>query len=245
MAARRPATQAQWSSCPAKVSLPDNEVHVWAVSLDVAENIVTQLSSSLSTDERQRASCFRFEVDRRRFIVARGKLRQLLARYVAQSPSELAFRYGANGKPALINSGLLQMEFNVSHSCDMAVYAFCCRRPVGVDVEELRPLSDLDQMAGQFLSPEQIARINQCSDDERFQEFYRCWTRYEAVFKCTGEGIATEMDREKAMENFNGRVQEFEPAENFIGAVAVMGKDFEIKFWREDATDDGTIEPLR
>jgi 4'-phosphopantetheinyl transferase len=204
-----------------------------ALSLVADENAVEQLSTFLSADELQRASCFRFQCDRRRFIVARGRLRQYLADYTSQHPSSLSFCYGDKGKPSLMTSASSRVEFNVSHSGDVALYAFSRNRPIGIDVEKVCPLTELEQLAGQCLSRDQIARINQLHGDEKFREFYRCWTRYEALVKCTGEGIATELDREQLIKNFNGSLLELNPSEEFIGALAVSGGDFEVKLWTE------------
>src|ERR1700722_9480355 len=92
--------------------------------------------------------------DRNRFVVARGVLRELLGRYLQQSPESLAFSYGPHGKPALsgeyASSGLW---FNLSHSAGLAVYAIARERNLGIDVEHIRPESAGDEIAERFFSP--------------------------------------------------------------------------------------------
>jgi 4'-phosphopantetheinyl transferase len=137
-----------------------SEVRCWSVRLDVAPEA---FYATLSADERSRAARFRFERDRRRFIVARGALRGLLGRLLGTAPSELQFVYNSFGKPALSpESGGL--KFNLSHSADLALVAIATDREVGVDVEHLRP------------------------DEPR--TFFEEWTKQEAYVKARGEGLS-------------------------------------------------------
>ena len=90
-----------------------DEVHVWWVDLASLAPRLGPLGALLSTAERERAERLRFEVHRRRFVLARGALRSILAGYTGRDPGELAFVEGAHGKPSLDGDG---PRFNVSHS---------------------------------------------------------------------------------------------------------------------------------
>ena len=83
------------------LTLASGEVHVWRAVLNPPVSCVEQLQRLLSADELQRAWRFHFPRDRRRFIVARGVLRDILSRYLRVPPAALAFRYSVYGKPAL------------------------------------------------------------------------------------------------------------------------------------------------
>ena len=96
--------KALWKAGPAP-ELRAGDVHVWLARLDLAESHVTQLRCLLSDDEQTRADRFYFERDRRRFVVARGTLRSVLAQYVKRPPENIQFGYEAAGKPYLISSG--------------------------------------------------------------------------------------------------------------------------------------------
>jgi hypothetical protein len=74
-------------------------IEVMVARLDEPTEAVAALAGSLSEEEASRAARLRFERDRRRFIVARARLRQLLAARL--SPEAVEFVYGKNGKPAL------------------------------------------------------------------------------------------------------------------------------------------------
>src|SRR6266700_198957 len=90
-----------WRPSATTLTLPPGTVHIWQASLDPPAASVTQLEQLLADDERARAARFRFERDRRRFIVARGILRSLLARYTNCPGAHIVFSYSTKGKPAL------------------------------------------------------------------------------------------------------------------------------------------------
>ena len=76
-------------------------MQVWRAALDVSPGRLAALAGTLAADERARAERFRSPTDRTRFIVARGLLRAILARYLDRDPAAIAFRYNAYGKPSV------------------------------------------------------------------------------------------------------------------------------------------------
>src|SRR5436305_11150083 len=89
---------------------------VVASRLDVEPEAVRASSALLSDSERERSGRFASDRDRKRYIVARATLRQLLGARLDVKAGEIELVYGFHGKPALgqrfANSGL---RFNVSH----------------------------------------------------------------------------------------------------------------------------------
>src|SRR5262245_37170099 len=82
--------------------LTNRRVLVWTAVLDdTAGRRFEQLARLLSSDESQRARRFRFERDRKRFIVCRGVLREILGTYLGKNPEAIVFSYGPQGKPYL------------------------------------------------------------------------------------------------------------------------------------------------
>ena len=116
----------------AGASLEDGAVDVWEVLLDEAG--LEAPPSILSPDELARASRFVQEVHRQRFVARRATLRNLLAFYLSRSPAEIVFAYGPKGKPFMPEG---EIEMNLSHSVDRALFAFS-KWPVGVDIERVR-----------------------------------------------------------------------------------------------------------
>lgn len=145
----------------------------------------------LAAHERREAARLRFAHDRRRFLVRRGLLRAILARYVGGDPAELAFVHGAHGKPALAYG---EVQFSTSHSGDLALYAVSGNRRLGVDVERLRPVPGALSIARCLFAPSEVAALEELPDDERDEAFLRCWVRKEAYVKGRGEGLACPLD---------------------------------------------------
>ncbi|HEY2158143.1 MAG TPA: hypothetical protein VGH33_21115, partial [Isosphaeraceae bacterium] len=133
------------------------EVHVWRVALDRADDMLARLGSTLSDDERARGERFRSERDRARFLVSRAALRAILSRYAGRPAAALAFLAGPHGKPSLAGAGAI--EFNLSHSGDLALVAVAAGVRVGVDVEQLREMDDRDAIVRRFFSAREQAEL--------------------------------------------------------------------------------------
>lgn len=220
----------------------DDAVEIVVSRLDVGLEVVRELVALLSRAERQRASRLVFDDDRRRFIVARARLRQLLAARLGVQPESVELTYGMHGKPSLArrfaDSGL---RFNLSHSDDVAVYALSHRREIGIDVEPVRVIADADSIAARFFSRRENEAYLALDPRDKPQGFFNCWTRKEAFIKALGDGLYHPLDRfdvslapgEPAMilrvENTPGhdcgwRMESFSPAPGFVAAVVTESR---------------------
>jgi 4'-phosphopantetheinyl transferase len=194
------------------------EVHVWSAWLNQSEKVISELDKILSPDERERASRFLREKSRLEFIVSRGLLRKILAQYTNLETSDLIFIYSENGKPSLAPQLRRSLFFNVSHSAGLVLFAFSAQCEVGIDVEQIRPISEADEIAERFFSHEEALKIK--AETERKSEiFYQLWTRKEAFLKCSGTGIAHGLHQRMAMNET--LICDFVPEENYIAALAV------------------------
>ncbi|MEO0531451.1 MAG: 4'-phosphopantetheinyl transferase superfamily protein [Planctomycetota bacterium] len=153
-------------------------------TLDVATDRLDALHAHLSDDERERAAKFTREDPRRRFIAARGTLRERLAERLSAEPAELVFAYGPMGKPSVCDAP--ELHFNLAHSADLAICALA-DEPVGIDLERIRPMKNAQGLARRWFHPEEIARIENAADP--LHEFFRTWTMKEAVLKLIGVGV--------------------------------------------------------
>ena len=134
----------EWPPGPLSPKLRADEVHLWRASLDCGSSVLSRLEATLSPDEIARADRFVFETDRSHFVMGRGILRELLGSYLMLSPAALQFSYGIHGKPALeLESGGSSLQFNLSHSGGLAVYAFSYGRKLGIDVSVFDPSSQV------------------------------------------------------------------------------------------------------
>ena len=169
--------------------LASGEVHVWRTDLH-SEAHAQNLEQLLSPDEIQRVSRFRFAEHRRRFIIARGCLRELLSAYLGIKGCEVSFTYSREGKPALAPRHHSKIFFNVSHSADVAVFAFTTERSIGVDVEMIRHDVDTDGIPKRFFSSGEQKMLAELDGEAKFRGFFNCWTRKEAYVKAVGSGLS-------------------------------------------------------
>jgi 4'-phosphopantetheinyl transferase len=241
----------RWLEPPPTVTLEANELHVWRARLDQQPAVyLARLRELLSPDEQQRAGRFYFPHHRERYIVARGTLRILLGRYLNLLPETLSFTYGPQGKPALANeiNGPEPLHFNVAHSEHVALYGFIWGRPVGVDVEYIRSMKDMDQMAARFFSAVEYQAWQTVPAEQQDQAFFNCWTRKEAYIKVIGEGLSHPLDRfvvtlrpgepgrllsvdENSALAEKWQMQALHPAADFAAAVAVEGGWQRLRCW--------------
>jgi len=225
-------------------SLESGEVHVLSVDLDAEPEPFLAL---LSEPERERAARFHFDIHRRRYVVAHGSLRRILADELGVDPDGLAFSEGERGKPGL--PAHADLEFNLSHSASCALVALTRAAPVGVDVEERRPIEHAVTIARRYFSPAEIVAFDALPEPERIPAFYRCWTRKEAYLKATGEGLSLPLvgfdvtlapdesarflrvdDRHEPETGWS--LHDMSPAGNYAAAMALERTDVSVRAWR-------------
>ena len=226
----------------AVTSFAGGMVEVISVGLDAERAAPGELAQCLSDAERLRASRFVFDRDRRRFIAGRARLRHLLASRLGVQPDAVELVYGPHGKPGLSRRFAdADLRFNVSHSEDVAVYAFSRGCEIGVDVEVVRALSDADDIAARFFSRRECEAYLALGPRDKPVGFFNCWTRKEAFIKAIGDGLYHPLDcfdvslapSEPARilrvgdtpgEECAWRVESFVPVPGFVAAVVIENR---------------------
>ena len=213
------------------VRLPPCEVHVWCVALDVSPEVAAGLYVTLSQDERDRAARRRFAMDRRRWAVARGALREILGRYLGMDPARLSFVYNAFGKPELGLTCGKRLTFNLSHSAGYALVAITGNADVGVDLEYIRPELDHMDIARCFFSAAEVDQLNRVPRHAQSHAFFESWTKREAYVKARGEGLdwggaPSETTPERRWSLFT-----ILPAPGYVGALVVEGNGWLLRQW--------------
>ena len=222
-----------WSDIPKRPLLAAGECQLWLAWLD--EEDPDSLRGFLSEDERLRAGRLRGPRSADRFTAARGILRQLLGCYLACRPESLVFLYGPLGKPELAGESQMGLSFNVSHSGGLAVFAIANGLEVGVDIEEIHPVSDLEATASIFLSQDELAEFEALPADGKLERFFTLWTYKEAVLKALGYGFTNpardilgtfcQPDQQGTVQNVtvqNKRLTLLTPAQGFKGALVCL-----------------------
>jgi 4'-phosphopantetheinyl transferase len=193
-------------------------IDVETLRLEAEPQAVRALASWLSDEELKRAGRLKFERDRRRFIVARARLREQLGARLGQRPDEVKLATGARGKPFVVDNA--ELRFNVSHCEELAVLAFARGCELGVDVEAVRTLPNADALAARIFSPREYEAYAALEPAARLSAFFSAWTRKEAYVKALGEGFYLPLDRIDAAQPASGwHVESFNPAAGFIAAV--------------------------
>jgi len=177
-----------WQPPPPNPILGPKEVHLWRVSLRHPPFPIELLYRQLAESEIDRAQRYRFERDRRRFIVARGMLRVILARYTGLAPRHIQFTIHAHGKPSLAQHP--HLAFNASDSGEWMALGVTLNRRIGVDIEQIRDGVASMDIAERFFSPREVAALRALPPEEQKAAFFRCWTRKEAFIKAIGEGLS-------------------------------------------------------
>jgi 4'-phosphopantetheinyl transferase len=225
--------------------LERDAVHVWAARLDTRQELIDRFWKILDQEERQRANRFRFDTFRTRFILAHGFLRELLGRYLDIDARKIIFERDSYGKPHVVDR---EFEFNLSHSGALAVIAVSASSKVGVDVEKIRPLPDLDAIARRLFTRAEYAQICASPPNRRVDTFFTCWTRKEAFIKALGKGLSIPLDSFEipldhgvlnrpicAPGNLGGpglwRLSDLPSLEGYVGAVVAEGQSHSLPTW--------------
>ena len=196
-------------------------IELWVAFLDAAQPEVDRHRALLSCEELRRAAGYRFDADRRRFIVGRGILRLLLGRELALAPERLELRRAPNGKPILHRGGRAGPGFNLSRAGELVVVALARDgTAVGVDVERVRELP-WEPVADQFYSPAEQASLSALPAGGRAEGFLRCWTRKEAYLKATGDGLSRSLrDVDLSSVPMGWTLRDLTPQPGYVGALA-------------------------
>jgi 4'-phosphopantetheinyl transferase len=186
---------------PQRVPIAAEEVQVWHAPLDVSPSEVARLEYILAPDELFRASRFRYATDRQRFVTCRGRLREMLSRYLGESPREIELCYGPHGKPQLKPAdGSHPLRFNVSHSAGLGAFAFSLDREVGIDIEHFQVDFAWEDIARSLFSAEEVSVMQSLPVSDRYVAFLSAWTCREARAKARGDGLAHAFERSETAE---------------------------------------------
>jgi 4'-phosphopantetheinyl transferase len=230
-----------WSPAAKDLTLQNGEVHIWLACLDVDPQQRIRLRSYLNEEEVSRAERFVFPRDRDHFIVARGRLRELVGRYLRCAPNVVQFKTGRYGKLSLLDD-LDPLRFNLSHSNSLALYGFCLGRELGIDTEKIRPGFAGEGIAARYFSAAEQKELAEVPNELRDTAFFLCWTRKEAYIKAHGGGLQIPLDsfdvslkpgqpeQLRSMDSGRWSMRSFVPAPEFLAAIITEGEIQSVRF---------------
>jgi 4'-phosphopantetheinyl transferase len=235
-----------WTVPPLEPQLSDQEIHIWQADLLRLDAGVETLTPLLSPDEQQRAARFRFEHDRRKYILCRGILRTILSQYLQRDPIALTFDYGKYGKPSL--TGCQALSFNLAHAGDRALYAVTQHHAIGVDIEQLRFVEYAEQIVSRYFSSAEKQAFQSLPENQQQLAFFRAWTGKEAFLKAIGSGLSLPLDQvavtllpsqparlvglPAGYLIHQWQLHQFVPSEDYVGAIVLPQKPFELYYWQ-------------
>ncbi len=238
------------------LSLPNGEIHVWQASVNPEALREAELLRALSSQEQARADRFRFRKDHDLFIIGRSMIRALLSGYLGCLPQEIRFDYSPYGKPELPTDLKTDLEFNLSHSHELVLFAVTRGRKIGIDVEYMRANATDGAVARQVFSAQEFAVFLALPSHLQQRAFFNGWTRKEAFIKAKGEGLSMPLNqfdisldpretpkflsiRPDATEIKRWSLRDLELPDGYVGAIAVESQDRRLKRFRWPGFHEG------
>jgi 4'-phosphopantetheinyl transferase len=176
-----------------RLSPPVTGVHVWWCSLRPSRAALESREHALSGAERDRAARFGNALLRERYVMGRGALREILAAELGITPSSVEIVRGVRGRPQLAPPA--DLDFNVSHTADVAIVGIVRGARIGVDVERLDRTINVSGIARKFLSVSERAALALLNAESARRRVLTLWTCKEAMSKATGDALSAPFDR--------------------------------------------------
>ena len=166
--------------------LVSGQVHLWIADIQVWLPEKGALLRTLDEEEVQRLERYKVHTKQEQFLACRGITRMILAAYLQQDPADIQFTTNKAGKPFLVDQ---QVQFNLSHSGSYLLLGVTYFDRIGVDIQEVYPISSMDKVIKSNFSGQEVAYLDSHPPDLRQELFFSIWTANEAYLKALGEGF--------------------------------------------------------
>lgn len=219
-------------------------VQIWSIDLDAKDSIRDACLNALSEKEQKNISFFKFKRVQENYIISQGGLKLLLSNYLNIPTSEVKLGKHKKGKPYSVDNP--QLHFNMSNSGKKVVYAFSMDEELGIDLEQLRALHDLNELIQKNYTKKEQEYINKRADQVSFR-FFKFWTIKEAYLKAIGVGMRIPPEHlEFTVQNGNYQLQSIQGVpvdldqdawnfkhftlenESYVGTLAIKNPDASI-----------------
>ncbi len=230
----------------------DGEIHLWYSLLDQPDDIINYFWAILSKEEKDRISKYKFKSLRNRHTVSKGLLKSFISNYLNIEPEEINFVQNEYGKPMLqpeLNE--IDLQFNVSHSKHLGMFAFTKAHELGIDVESIQETPNLNEIIAMCFSDFEKEWFYKSEPGLQKELFYKVWTGKEAFIKAIGTGLSFplkeiefKINSKKIIEfkSINGDLSHrqkwdiftFNPIPNFISSLVVETNGLKIRRYSWD-----------
>jgi 4'-phosphopantetheinyl transferase len=239
-----------FAPAPSDLVLSTDEIHIWIADLDQSRHHLKSLVQTLSPEEHLRAKNYHFERDRTRYLLKHGILRTIAGNYLCVEPGTLHFQSGKYGKPSVDEiPGKRTIQFNLSHSNGVALFAFSRNHEVGVDIEHIRDMPEMEPIVERSFSLEEKKDFRSLPESQKREAFFNGWTRKEAFVKASGYGLFQSLNtfdvslipgepaellriKGNSREACRWSIDSVELAPHYAGAFAVKSHSIAIKRWQ-------------
>lgn len=166
-----------------RIHVDETRIDIWPLWLRESHDDMAVLGRR----EVARAQRLRIATKRQQYVAAQTALRRILEFYVGIPAAALRFTYGENGKPQLAPA--TGVEFNLTHSGELAVVAVGRGGRLGVDVEDRRRGRPFLRLARRYFSTPEYRWLEALPESRQTAGFYRLWVLKEAYLKAVGTGL--------------------------------------------------------
>jgi 4'-phosphopantetheinyl transferase len=229
------------------IEIEDNHIHVWQARIDTSSGFPEEILNTLSQDERERAHKFQFQKDREHYILRHYQLRLILSKYCGCQPHEIKFRYNSYKKPFIFMPEFKEIKFNISFSHDLMLVGLNKHKDIGIDIEKVHEIHDLETLAVNNFSSQELKALNENLD--KTKTFFTIWTRKEAFIKATGKGMYYPLKSfcvniistgscerpvifNRPIKSRLWRIAELITSEGYIASLAIKSNKFQISYFQ-------------
>jgi 4'-phosphopantetheinyl transferase len=178
---------------PALITDLADNAHVWVLATDTVTDPerLAENAALLSPEETARLNRFRFDADRRLYLLSHAMLRRVLSAYAEVDPAAWLFNLQAAGRPEIDGPDPgLPLRFNLTHTRGLAACVVTQTVDCGVDAEALSVRRHAMGIAARMFADQELVVLRGLQGQAFLEQFYACWTLREAYCKARGSGLA-------------------------------------------------------
>jgi 4'-phosphopantetheinyl transferase len=174
------------------MNLNPGEVHIWSAIINESYHKILA-NAYLSEKEKKKGESFEYDIDAYLYLVKHNLLRIILGRYLKCDPTDICFKNNTYGKPSIAYPHT-SIQFNISTSSNRFVAAFCLHHKIGVDIELIRHIENINQLTTNYYTINEAAWIYSHPESMLEKLFFSIWTQKEAIVKAIGKGLSLEFN---------------------------------------------------